>query len=210
MKEYVTRLDLRPPYTIPLGGGSTHSVGEVIDSEGSNLLEEINMQTPAPEAMIGILTTVAQIAERSGFDRNKSRIVASFMYPTPEGNPNLNIHTDGLSNLVREDTTQVRSTRFVYALGPGTIIFPKIDKFGEQMDVNYEAELGVSTIEAPTPLQELNSPRGAVFNEEELVAGGAQQVMPGVILGFDPTRAFWHQAPNVPRPILVIDVKQAD
>lgn len=210
MKEYAVRLGVRPPYTVPLGGGGTHSVGEVIDTKASNFLEEANGVTPAPEAMIGILTTVAQLAERSGFDRDKARFVASFMYPTPEGNPNLNIHSDGLSGLVEEDTAQAKTTRFVYALGPGTLIFPKINAVGDPMEVDYEAESGVAPIESPAPLQEINSPRGAVFTEEELVEGGAQQVVPGVILGFDPTRTFWHQAHDAPRPILTIDIRQAE
>ncbi|CAN5435133.1 hypothetical protein BH10PAT3_BH10PAT3_1900 [soil metagenome] len=209
MENYATRLDLRPPYTVPLGGADTHSVGEVIDTKAINFLEEVNGMTPAPEAMIGILTTVAELAERSGYDRDKAIFRASFMYPTSKGNPNLNIHSDGLSGLVKEDTTKAKCTRFVYAIGPGTLIFPKIDKVGELARVDYTSESGFALMESPAPLNAINSPRVSEFTEEELVAGGAQQVVPGVILGFDPTRTFWHQAHDAPRPILTIDIQQA-
>jgi hypothetical protein len=78
------------------------------------------------------------------------------------------------------------------------------------MKVDYDSESGVASVESPTSLQEINSPRGATFTEDELIAGGAQQVVPGVILGFDPTRTLWHQAHDEPRPILTIDVQQAE
>lgn len=208
MKEYATRLDVRPPYTIPLGGGEYHSVGEVIDTRASNLLREVNEMTPAPEAMTGILTTVAELAERSGFDRDKARFSASFMYPAADANPNLNIHSDGLSGLVEQDTKKARATRFVYALGPGSLLCPNIDEPGVPVDTDTGSV--TVPIESPTPLQIINSPRGAEFTEEDLLAGGAQQVLPGVILGFDPTRTFWHQAHEAPRPILTIDVQQAE
>lgn len=208
VEDYAKQLGVKPDYLTPFGSGETQTVGEIIDTNASTFLEEQDQGAPSPEGMVGVLTTIARLAERSGFDRDKATFTGAFMYERVEGNPNRNIHSDGLSGIANEDTEKAKTVRFVYALGPGTILYPQIDKTGVPMNVDYDSATGIAPIETPTAFQSINSSRGAIFTEEELQAGGAQQVMPGKILGFDPTRTFWHQAPDAPRPILVIDVKQ--
>lgn len=199
-----------PGIVIPLGSGSRFSVGEVADTHAKGLVAEVNAMSPVPEALTGILTTVAQIAEDSGFDRDKALLSASFMYERSEGNPNNNLHADGLFGLVKEDTSKVKLARFVYALGPGTLIYPEIQEEGTPMQLDYNSPSGVKPIEEPTDLQLINATRGASFTEQELLSADAQQVLPGNVLGFDPTQRLWHQAPNENRPVLVIDVEQVE
>jgi hypothetical protein len=208
MKDYATSLGSKPGRVSPFGGSSQHTVGEIIDTRASGFLEEQNTVAPAPEAMIGVLTTIAQLAERSGFDRDKATFQGAFLYEREVGNPNLTPHSDGLSGIVEDDTEQAKTTRFVYALGPGTLIYPGLDKEGRQIQVDYDSPAGFSYVENPTPNQVINNARSDELTQEELMTSDVQQVVPGVVLGFDPTRTFWHQAHDEPRPILVVDVKQ--
>ncbi len=215
MKEYLPKVGgegARPGYSYPFGGADTHTVGEVVDSHGNNFLAEHNAIAEVPEAMIGIIDTIAKLAERSGFDRDSATFWGGIMYERVEGNPNNFIHSDGLGGLVRDNPSQAKMVRFVYAIGNGSLIYPSSDKAKEDGSVikaDYLSPSGVSIVENPNAEEQLGSGRSADFTEEEVLTSEAQQVAPGVILAFDPTRTFWHQAPNESRPILVVDVQQA-
>lgn len=209
MKTYVeNELKVKPGHIVPLGGITSHSVGEIIDTDAKAFLEEVNGVSPVPAAFIGFLKTTAQLAERSGFDREKSRFRATIMQDALEGNPNLNIHADGLGGLVNKDTQTAKMTRFVYPMRPGTVIYPDIQNDGKPVDVTYKGN-GIAFIDNPTEIDLIGQPRSAEFTQQELLDGRAQQVLPGRILGFDPTRRFWHQAPDQNGAILVIDITES-
>ncbi len=208
VKEWAKQIGVEAPYTVPLGGSGVHSVGEVLDDQGVKFLEEVSRRVLPPDAMLGVLKTIAHVAEQSGFDRDNARFMGSFLFNDPDKDPNQNIHSDGLSGAVREDTVSIKTVRFVYALGPGTIIYPKIDEVGYPIQIDYDAPTNAVPRENPSELDLVNSARGAEFTDDELMAGDAQQVVPGVVLGFDPTRTLWHQAHDEPRPILVVDVQE--
>lgn len=120
--------------------------------------------------------------------------------------------SDGLSGSVNEDTISAKVTRFVYALGTGTVFYPDIttDKNDAKIIEQQLEGVSFSVPDKVNPVRALNAARSIEITEAEATEGSAQQVMPGVILGFDPTRTFWHQAPSETRPVLVIDIAQTE
>ena len=208
MVEYAKSIGVKPGFTSPFGGPDTHTIGEIIDTRASDFLAEQNTRAQAPEAMIQLLTTMAELAERSGFDRDTATFQGAFLFEG-EINPNLAPHSDGLGVFIDDGTQSVRATRFVYALGPGTLIYPGSKEEGRPIVTDYNSKTGFKYIDDPTDRDLEIEPRSHEFTDKELMKAGAQQVMPGVVLAFDPTRTFWHKAPdNTPRPVLVIDVSQ--
>jgi len=212
MKQYSLDRGFKPPYTYMMGSEGGDTVGSVLDTEASEILEEVDGIISSPEALRGILTSVARVAVQSGFDREKAVFCANFLYPSNENNANLTLHSDGLSGNVKSDTESAKVVRFVYALGPGTLLYPSLDKEGHSVEEGSPEEGVVSlSPESIDPIRAINAARGTEVTQEELERSDEQQVMPGCILGFDPTRTLWHKAPGgEERPILVIDIAEVE
>ena len=124
MHAYANILDIKPGYVV---GFDRYPLGQFIDNLDTVIRdEEGTEQTPA--SVGGILTTAAELAVRSGFDKEKATIRAQFMSESPEYvNPNLTLHDDGLSGIVEQDTIAAQTIRIVYPLGPGTLIYPDLE-----------------------------------------------------------------------------------
>ena len=212
MQDFVTACDISPGYVIPLGGGDTHTLKDVVDDGAAAFISEIDSIAPAPEALPAILLNAAELAERSGFAADKAVYRASIMSTATSKNPNLTTHSDGLSGIVKEDTRSAKKIRLVYPIGPGSIIFPRHQGEDIYGDVDYESTTAITALGELSELEKINSPRITEITPEQQLDVDAQQVLPGRILAFDPTRTFWHQAPEVTtnRTALIIDISQTD
>jgi len=209
MHDYAQSLKIMPGQIV---GFDRHPLAEVLDSL-ETVIQDDDGEEPIPPTVGGILTTAAKLAERNGFDKNKATLSAQFLTKSPESaNPSLVVHSDGLGGIVKRDTVEARKIRIVYPLGPGTLIYPALETSFQYVDVDDGSPSGVMVIHPPTETIRVNLPRLAQPTPEELSISNAQQVMPGKMLAFDPTRTFWHQAPesDSSRLIFVIDIDQTE
>ena len=209
MQAYAKSLAIKPGQIV---GFDRYPLAQVIDNLDTVIRDE-DGQVQTPPSVGGILMTAAKLAERSGFEREKATIRAQFMSESTDyTNPNLTLHDDGLSGIVEQDTKAAQTMRIVYPLGPGTLIYPDLDTSWKYGDVSYDVPGSALVKEDLSELEKINSPKFAYPTDEQLSQSNAQQVMPGKMLAFDPTRTFWHQAPESDgsRLIFVIDVQQAE
>jgi hypothetical protein len=210
MLKYADAIELEPPYTVPLGSGEKFTVDDILSGGVDAFLSEINQTAEAPKSLSGILMTIAGVAQASGFNPETSDFGASFLYPRGGENVNRVMHSDGLSGVVDHNTQSAKVVRFVYALGPGSIIFPSLQPGDGEFIQEAETPGQAKVLSNIDPIRALNSARKVEANSDEQIEGSSQQVMPGRVLGFDPTRTFWHQAPVDERPILVVDISQVE
>ncbi len=186
-------------------GGARYSIGDIIEDQAAGTLKGIRDSVAIPEALPGILSSIAGIAERSGHDRDKARMLAVIWRDDEnEGELPRVLHIDGVGDTSTYfgDGAWFRTTKYIYAItGPGTIIHPKASVISgavkaERVKADYFGNP-----------DSVSSPKtGAIVGTSLEI--DTQQVLPGRILAFDPTREFWHQAHSRPRVTLAVTIQE--
>lgn len=172
------------------------------------LLDKNARDVEAPELVRALMSDMANRAVQMGFDKDKT-VASSYIHIPSDNNPETIIHSDGMEPDDREvESGRMKRVRFVYSPKLGTILYPSlpVDRLDTDTLVGSpSAGYQVVPRADEGPLHSQTAVGVYEPSDEELDESSAQQVMPGKVLVFDSTRTFWHQAPDAPRPVMVVD-----
>lgn len=175
-------------------------------------------EVQVPSELGELITSFATIAHDCGFDPKKASFRVMFGLVNPESDPNRIFHSDGMGRSSPKGAKNVsaKRLRFVYSPDSGTLVYPDPDNRLKAEEFTANPLGDGSDAEKIHEVNEddlvLGYAKRSQLNKDDELLVDAQQVVPGAVLAFDPSRILWHQSPESDgtRLTVVVDVDYMD